>query len=160
FIEDIVVVIDLMVRALDRCGVVTEVLGFTTGSWNGGRARRDWIADGRPRYPGRLNEPCHMISKDAEHSWRRARGGIAVLLKGDLFREGIDGEAIDWACARMASRQEERRILIVVSDGCPMDSATSLANGDRYLDNHLQETVARHEALGEVDIRAIGIGRD
>lgn len=160
FSEEVAVIVDLMVRALERCGVVTEVLGFTTGAWNGGRARRDWIANGCPRYPGRLNELCHIVFKDADRSWRRERPGIATLFKRDLFREGVDGEAIEWACTRMAGRGEERRILIVISDGCPMDSATNRANDDACLDRHLQKTVARWEARGDVELRAIGVGLD
>lgn len=159
-IEAIAVIVDLLVRALEMAGATTEVLGYTTGAWNGGRAHRDWLNGGRPRHPGRLNEVCHVIFKDADRPWRRARTDIAGLLKADLFREGIDGEAVEWACNRMLARSEMRRILIVVSDGCPMDTATNLVNDRFYLNNHLKEVVARHEQLDDVEILALGVGLD
>ena len=117
-----------LIRALEMIGAGTELLGFTTGAWNGGRAYKEWMRSGRPREPGRLNEVCHMVFKDAERSWRRARTDIAALLKADLFREGIDGEAVDWACERLLARPEKRRILIVISDGCPADSEIGRAH--------------------------------
>lgn len=159
-IEAVATLVDVLVRALDTVGVRTEVLGFTTGAWNGGRPYREWLSRGRPRNPGRLNEVCHLVFKGAEESWRRARLGISALLKADLFREGIDGEAVDWACNRMLARREARRILIVISDGCPMDSATGLANDPFYLDNHLKEVVARREREGAIEILAAGVGLD
>jgi cobaltochelatase CobT len=159
-IESIAVLVDVFARALQQAGVASEVLGFTTGAWNGGRVQRDWMAAGRPNHPGRLNELSYMIYKDAESSWRRARPSIAAMLKPDLFREGIDGEAIDWACARMLGRSETRRVLVVISDGCPMDAATNLANDRFYLDNHLKEVVARRERQGEVEIFGVGVGLD
>ena len=159
-IESVAVLVDVLARALQQAGVASEVLGFTTGAWNGGRVQRDWMAAGRPNHPGRLNELSYMIYKDAETSWRRARPSIAAMLKPDLFREGIDGEAIDWACARMLGRSETRRVLVVISDGCPMDAATNLANDRFYLDNHLKEVVARRERQGEVEIIGVGVGLD
>ncbi len=159
-IEPVAVMIDLLVRALEPIGVTTEVLGFTTGAWNGGQAQRDWLSHGRPKHPGRLNEVCYLVFKDADRPWRRARTDIAALLKADLFREGIDGEAVDWACGRMLGRGEGRRILVVVSDGCPMDSATSLANDAFYLDNHLKAVVARHAQQRDVEVLGIGVGLD
>jgi cobaltochelatase CobT len=158
--ETLAAMVDILVRALDMAGVDSEVLGFTTGAWNGGRAAKEWQAAGRPPHPGRLNEVCHLVFKDAARNWRRARAGIAALLKSDLFREGIDGEAVDWACERLLMRDAERRILLVVSDGCPMDSATSLANDAFYLDNHLQQVVARREREGGVEILGLGVGLD
>jgi cobaltochelatase CobT len=140
--------------------VTSEVLGFTTAAWNGGRARLDWLARGRPRHPGRLNEASYLIFKDASTSWRRARGDIAALFKADIFREGVDGEAVEWACARLVARPTARRILIVVSDGSPMDSATAQANDAFYLDSHLKEVVARHEAAGDVEVLGLGVGLD
>lgn len=157
--ERIALAVDLMVRALERCGVTTEVLGFTTGAWHGGRARLDWQRAGRPPDPGRLNELCHLVFKDAGQRWRRARLGIAALLRDELYREGIDGEAVAWACARLRAHEVERRILVVVSDGCPMDTATAAANDEGYLDRHLQQVVAREEA-GGIEIRGIGSGLD
>jgi cobaltochelatase CobT len=159
-IEPVAVMIDVLVRALGMAGVATEVLGFTTGAWNGGRAKLDWFAKGRPKYPGRLNEACHMIFKEGEASWRAARGDIAALFKADLFREGIDGEAVDWACARLVARDETRRILVVISDGSPMDSATAQANDANYLDQHLREVVERHEAARRVEVLGLGVGLD
>ncbi|QFU00816.1 Aerobic cobaltochelatase subunit CobT [Halomonas sp. THAF5a] len=149
-----------LIRALEMIGASTELLGFTTGAWNGGRAYKAWMSGGRPRGPGRLNEVCHMVFKDAERSWRRARTDIAALLKPDLFREGIDGEAVDWACERLLARPEKRRILIVISDGCPADSATNLANDPYYLDNHLKEVVARRTREGQVEVLGLGVGLD
>jgi cobaltochelatase CobT len=159
-IESLAVLVDILVRALQQAGVTSEVLGFTTGAWNGGRVQRDWMAAGRPKHPGRLNELSYIVYKDADTSWRRARLSIAAMLKPDLFREGVDGEAVDWACSRMSGRSETQRVLMVISDGCPMDAATSLANDPFYLDNHLQEVVARHERHGEVDIYGLGVGLD
>ncbi len=159
-IEPVAVLVDVFLRAMQQAGVSTEVLGFTTGAWNGGRVQRDWMAKGRPKHPGRLNEVTYMVYKDAETSWRRARPSIAAMLKPDLFREGVDGEAVDWACARMNGRDEQRRVLIVISDGCPMDTATNLANDPFYLDNHLKDVVARYERQAEVEIFGLGVGLD
>jgi cobaltochelatase CobT len=159
-IEPVAVMIDVLVRALGMAGVATEVLGFTTGAWNGGQAKLDWLAKGRPRHPGRLNEACHMIFKEADASWRAARGDIAALFKADLFREGIDGEAVDWACSRLMARDEARTILVVISDGSPMDSATAHANDPNYLDQHLREVVAKHGAARSVEVLGLGVGLD
>ena len=159
-IESVAMIVDVLVRALEQAGVDSEVLGFTTGAWNGGRARRDWLRAGRPAHPGRLNEVCHMVFKDAQTSWRRARPDIAALLKADLFREGIDGEAVSWACQRMQGRGEGRRLLIVISDGCPMDGATHQANDTHYLDHHLRQVVAQLEQTGQAEIFGVGVGLD
>ncbi|MEQ1806456.1 MAG: cobalt chelatase [Burkholderiaceae bacterium] len=169
--ESVAVLVDLLARALDQIGVATEVLGFTTGAWNGGRAQRDWVRAGRPLHPGRLNEACHIVFKDADTPWRRARLGLAALLKTDLYREGIDGEALEWAVRRFATPsrdahvnaedfdQPTRRLVFVISDGSPMDSATSLANDPHYLDHHLRDVVATHERH-DVEIYGIGVGLD
>lgn len=149
-----------LMRALEMIGANTELLGFTTGAWNGGRSYQAWMRGGRPPGPGRLNEVCHMVFKDADRSWRRARTDIAALLKPDLFREGIDGEAVDWACDRLLARPESRRILIVISDGCPADSATNLANDAYYLDNHLKEVVSRRTREDQVEVLGLGVGLD
>src|SRR5262249_10673481 len=122
--DKVAVLVDVFARALDLAGVSCEILGFTTASWNGGRARRDWIRAGRPARPGRLNEVRHLVVKSADTSWRSARTAIAGLLKLDLYREGLDGEAVHWACERLAIRDERRRVLVVISDGSPMDGAT------------------------------------
>ena len=157
-IEPVAALADILARSLDMVGVDCEVLGFTTGTWNGGRPYREWMASGRPPAPGRLNESCHLVFKQAARNWRRSRAGIAALLKADLFREGIDGEAVDWACERLLAQDSGRRILVVVSDGCPMDSATTLANDAHYLDRHLREVVARREREGAVEIIGLGVG--
>lgn len=159
-LETLATMVDILVHSLDMAGVDSEVLGFTTGAWNGGRAAKEWQSQGRPPQPGRLNEVCHLVFKDAARNWRRDRAGIAALLKADLFREGVDGEAVDWACDRLLARNAERRILLVVSDGCPMDSATGLANDAFYLDNHLKAVVARRERQGGVEILGLGVGLD
>ena len=158
--ESVAMLADVLARALEQAGVASEILGFTTGAWNGGRAQRDWLRAGRPAHPGRLNERCHLVFKSAETPWRRARPAIAALLKADLFREGIDGEAVDWACRRLEARAEERKQLLVLSDGSPMDSATHLANDAHYLDHHLQDVVAGHEQAGRIGIAGIGVGLD
>ncbi len=158
--QAVAVLVDLFARALEQAGAASEVLGFTTGAWNGGLARRDWLNAGQPSHPGRLNEVCHMVFKEADTRWRRSRAGIAALLKSDLFREGVDGEAVDWAVARLQARPEARKLLLVVSDGCPMDGATHLANDAFYLDNHLKQVLQRHERQAQVEICALGVGLD
>ncbi len=158
--ESVAMLVDVFARVLEQTGVASEILGYTTGAWNGGLARRDWQRAGRPPHPGRLNERCHMVFKSADTAWRRARRSIAALLKPDLFREGIDGEAVDWACGRLLKRNEARKLLLVISDGSPMDSATELTNDTHYLDHHLRDTVARHEQAGHIAIGGIGVGLD
>lgn len=152
--------LDIFMRALEQAGVGTEILGFTTLAWNGGRARRDWFAQGRPDAPGRLNEACHLVFKEADTSWRQARSQIVALMKADLFREGIDGEAVQWASQRLLERDVERRILVVLSDGCPMDSATNLANDAFYLDNHLKAVVRQYGQQHGIEIIGLGVGLD
>jgi len=159
-IESVAMIVDVFVRALEQAGVASEILGFTTGAWNGGRALRDWQRAGRPPHPGRLNEQCHLVFKDADTSWRRARAPIAALLKADLFREGIDGEAVRWAHRRLRERPEGRKLLFVVSDGSPMDSATNLANDAHYLDQHLVQELQRIEQAGDVQVFGVGVGLD
>jgi cobaltochelatase CobT len=161
--ETVAVLVDVLVRALEMIDVASEVLGFTTGAWNGGRAQRDWRRAGRPPHPGRLNEACHIVFKAAAQRWRAARTPMAALLRGELFREGLDGEALEWALQRQHSDadadHDERRLVFVVSDGSPMDSATSLANDAHYLDQHLRDVVARHDGAG-VEIYGLGVGLD
>lgn len=159
-IETVATLVDSLVRASEQAGLATEALGFTTGAWNGGRARLQWLTGARPSHPGRLNELCHMVFKSANDSWRRARTDIAALFKADLFREGVDGEAVEWACARLAALPVTRRILVVISDGSPMDAATAQANHASYLDAHLNDVLLRHETLRDVDVVGLGIGRD
>lgn len=159
-IEAVAVLVDVMVRALDQIGIATEVLGFTTNTWNGGRAQREWMRAGRPAHPGRLNETCHMVFKDGDTSWRRARRSMAAMLKADLFREGVDGEAVDWAAARLNARGAARRLLLVISDGSPTDGATALANDAHYLDHHLVDVVGQLESQREVEVYGVGVGLD
>jgi cobaltochelatase CobT len=158
YIESIAMMVDIFGRALDQAEISSEILGFTTGKWNGGRALKDWIAQGRPKNPGRLAERSHLIFKNADTGWRKSRRDIAALLKSPYFREGVDGEAVNWACQRMRKHGEQRKILIVVSDGSPMDSATHQANDEYYLDHHLKQTVERNEAESNVEIYGLGVG--
>ncbi|NRO96647.1 cobalt chelatase [Paraburkholderia sp. NMBU_R16] len=159
-VDTVAVLVDSLVRASEHAGLTTEIQGFTTLAWNGGRARMQWLGKGRPPHPGRLNETCHMVFKAADVGWRRARTDIAALFKADLFREGVDGEAIDWSCRRLAARAVSRRILVVISDGSPMDAATSQANGPSYLDDHLKDVLLRHESVRDVEILGLGMGCD
>jgi cobaltochelatase CobT len=159
----VAVLADTIARTLEMAGAACEVLGFTTGACSGGRAARDWQRAGRPRHPGRLNEALHIVFKEAAMPWRRARPGLAALLEATLFREGIDGEAVQWALARQQARAAdhagERQLLIVVSDGSPMDSATREVNDRHYLDHHLRDVVARAEAQGAF-VFGLGVGLD
>ena len=162
--EAVALLADVLARVLEQAGVAVEVLGFTTAAWNGGRAGKEWHRAGKPPHPGRLNEVRHLVFKEANTSWRRARPGLAALQKNELFREGIDGEAVEWACRRLREAVHddpvERRILIVVSDGSPMDTATNLANDAHYLDHHLRLVVEQQTARGDVEILGLGVGLD
>lgn len=159
-IRSVAILVDSLVRALERVGATTEVLGFTTRAWNGGQAYREWMKSGRPAYPGRLNEICHRVFKPARRTWRQSRTAIAAMFKPDLFREGIDGEAVQWAAMRLLSHDASRRVLVVISDGCPMDTATALTNDEFYLDNHLKQVVAELDRGGQVDVVGVGVGLD
>jgi cobaltochelatase CobT len=158
--QAVAAMVDLLARALELAGATSEILGFTTGAWNGGRAAKDWQRAGRPPAPGRLNEALHLVFKAAETPWRRARRDLAAMLREDAFREGLDGEALQWAARRLRQRPEPRRLLIVVSDGCPMDAATNLANDAHYLDRHLQQVAGDLEQAGDIELAAIGVGLD
>jgi len=157
-IEYVAMMVDVFARALDQAEIGCEILGFTTGDWNGGRVYRQWRAQGRPQHPGRLNERCHLVFKSAQEAWRKSRRNIAALLKTSSFREGLDGEAVEWASSRLLQGNAERRILMVISDGSPMDSATNLANDEYYLDNHLKNTVEKYDTPRGVEIYGIGVG--
>lgn len=159
-IESVAMLVEVTARALEQAGVASEILGFSTGAWHGGRARRDWVQAGRPARPGRLAEVAHFVFKDADTPWRRARPALGAMLKPELFKEGIDGEAVDWACGRLRARDDRRKLLVVVSDGCPMEGATAQANGDGWLDEHLLEVVARHEQAGQIQVFGLGVGLD
>lgn len=157
FSDPVAVLIDVFSRALELAGVGCEVLGFTTAAWNGGRVEREWIRSGRPGNPGRLNEVRHLVIKSADTTYRSARSDIAGLLKLDLYREGVDGEAVEWARGRLEAHDEQRRILVVISDGSPMDRATCLANTPNYLDQHLLDVLATRS---NVEVCALGVGLD
>ena len=151
---------DILGRTLERCGVKVEVLGFTTRAWKGGGARQLWVAAGRPARPGRLNDVRHIIYKDAAHPWRRAHRNIGVMLHPDLLKENIDGEALIWAHSRLLARPEARRILMVISDGAPVDDSTASANDRLFLEKHLRAVITALEAYSPVELVAIGIGHD
>jgi cobaltochelatase CobT len=152
--------VEIFARVLERCGVTCEVLGFTTRDWDGGAPARQWAADGYPEAPGRLNALEHVVIKSADVPWRRARIALGLFLRDEMLKENIDGEALDWAHRRLLARSETRRILLVVSDGTPMDEATLAANGYEYLERHLKTVIAGIEARSPVQLAAIGIGHD
>jgi cobaltochelatase CobT len=152
--------VEIFARVLERCGVACEVLGFTTREWDGGEPGREWAAGGYADRPGRLNALEHIIIKSADTPWRRARAGLGLFMRDGILKENIDGEALLWAHRRLLARPERRRILVVVSDGTPMDEATLAANGFDYLDAHLLDVVQDIEARSPVQLAAIGIGHD
>jgi len=151
---------ELLGRALERCGVKTEILGFTTRTWGGGRARAQWLAAGRPVHPGRISELLHVVYKSADEPWRRARSCLGLMLDDGLLKENMDGEALLWAHQRLLHRPERRRILLVISDGAPRDDATLEANDAGYLERHLHGVIDGIEARGAVELAVIGIGHD
>ena len=151
---------DILARTLERCNVKVEILGFTTKAWKGGQSREKWAEDGRPPHPGRLSDLRHVIYKSADAPWRRVRNSLGLMLKEGLLKENIDGEALIWAHNRLLSRPETRRILMVISDGAPVDDTTSSANGGVYLERHLRETIHFIETQSCVELLAIGIGHD
>lgn len=151
---------DILARTLERCAVKVEVLGFTTRAWKGGVSRERWVADGKPANPGRLNDLRHIIYKSADAPWRRARKNIGLMLREGLLKENIDGEALLWAYRRLLARPEHRRILMVISDGAPVDDSTLSANPGNYLEQHLREVIRDIEGRDLVELIAIGIGHD
>ena len=151
---------DIMARTLERCGVKTEILGFTTRAWKGGQSREDWLAAGRPPTPGRLNDLRHIVYKKADEPWRRARNSLGLMMREGLLKENIDGEALLWAHGRLIARPEERRILMVISDGAPVDDSTLSVNSGVYLERHLRQVIEWIEARSPVQLVAIGIGHD
>lgn len=151
---------DILTRTLERCGVKTEVLGFTTQTWKGGQSRLDWISEGSPENPGRLNDNLQIIYKDADKSYQAARGAFPVMLADDLLKENIDGENLLWAYKRLVKRPEKRKILLVISDGAPVDYATDKHNQANFLDKHLRTVVKGIENQDRVELLAIGIGHD
>ena len=151
---------DILARTLERCGVKVEILGFTTRAWKGGQSREKWVADGKPGTPGRLNDLRHIIYKSADMPWRRGRRNLGLMLREGLLKENIDGEALVWAHSRLLARPEQRRILMVISDGAPVDDATLSANPGNYLEQHLHAVIGWIEARSPVELTAIGIGHD
>ncbi len=151
---------DILARTLERCGVKVEVLGFTTRMWKGGLSRERWIAAGKPANPGRLNDLRHIVYKSADAPWRRARKSLGLMLREGILKENIDGEALLWAHNRLLARQEKRRILMVISDGAPVDDSTLSVNPGNYLERHLREAIAWIETRSPVELIAIGIGHD
>jgi cobaltochelatase CobT len=151
---------DILARTLERCGVQTEVLGFTTRGWKGGQSREAWLAAGRPGNPGRLNDLRHIVYKRAAEPYRRARRNLGLMMREGLLKENIDGEALLWAHNRLIARPEERRILMVISDGAPVDDSTASANGGSYLERHLRQVIEWIEKRSSVELIAIGIGHD
>jgi cobaltochelatase CobT len=151
---------DILARTLERCGVKTEILGFTTRAWKGGQSRETWLAAGRPPQPGRLNDIRHIVYKRADEPWRRARNSLGLMMREGLLKENIDGEALMWAHARLVARPEERRILMVISDGAPVDDSTLSVNSGSYLERHLRQVIGWIESKSPVELVAIGIGHD
>ena len=151
---------DVLARTLERCNVKVEILGFTTRAWKGGQAREQWLQDGRPQVPGRLNDLRHIVYKSADAPWRRARQNLGLMMKEGLLKENIDGEALEWAHRRLVPRNEARRILMVISDGAPVDDSTLSVNPANYLEKHLRDVIAMIERKKHVELLAIGIGHD
>jgi cobaltochelatase CobT len=151
---------DILARTLERCGVKVEILGFTTRAWKGGMAREDWLKAGKPPAPGRLNDLRHIVYKSADAPWRRARKNLGLMMREGLLKENIDGEALIWAHQRLVNRTEQRRILMVISDGAPVDDSTLSVNSGHYLERHLRTVINEIETASPVELIAIGIGHD
>ncbi len=151
---------DILARTLERCGVKVEILGFTTRAWKGGKAKEDWLAAGRPPQPGRLNDLRHVVYKSADAPWRRARRNLGLMMREGLLKENIDGEALMWAHDRLLGRAEQRRLMMVISDGAPVDDSTLSANPGNYLERHLRGVIHWIETRSPVELIAIGIGHD
>ncbi len=151
---------DILARTLERVGVKTEILGFTTKAWKGGQAREHWVRQGKPANPGRLNDLRHIIYKAADNPWRRAHKNLGLMMREGLLKENIDGEALQWAYSRLVNRPEQRKILMVISDGAPVDDSTLSVNSGHYLENHLRKVIGDIETTHRVELVAIGIGHD
>ena len=151
---------DILARTLERCGVKTEILGFTTRAWKGGQSRETWLAAGRPPQPGRLNDVRQIVYKKADEPWRRARNSLGLMMREGLLKENIDGEALLWAHSRLLARPEDRRVLMVISDGAPVDDSTLSVNSGSYLERHLRQVIGWIETKSPVELVAIGIGHD
>jgi cobaltochelatase CobT len=151
---------DILARTLERCGVKVEILGFTTKAWKGGQSRETWLQSGKPPSPGRLNDLRHIVYKSADAPWRRARRNLGLMMREGLLKENIDGEALDWAYKRLLARSEQRRILMMISDGAPVDDSTLSVNAGNYLERHLRHVIEEIEERSPIELIAIGIGHD
>jgi len=151
---------DILARTLERCLVKTEILGFTTKAWKGGKSREKWINENKPNNPGRLNDIRHIIYKSGDVHWRRAKKNLGMLLREGILKENVDGEALLWAYDRIQKRNEKRKILIIISDGAPVDDSTLSVNPGNYLEQNLKNTILKIENNNEIDLIAIGIGHD
>ncbi|PIT68944.1 cobaltochelatase subunit CobT [Bartonella tribocorum] len=151
---------DILAQTLERCGVKVEILGFTTKTWKGGKSREKWLEKHKPHHPGRLNDLCHIIYKSADTPWRRARRNLGLMMQEGLLKENIDGEALIWAHQRLLSRREQRRILMVISDGAPVDDSTLSVNASNYLEKHLRAVIQEIQTHSPIELIAIGIGHD
>ena len=151
---------DILSRTLERCSVKVEILGFTTKNWKGGKSRQEWNRLGKIKSPGRLNDLRHIIYKSADSHWRQSKKNLGLMLKEGLLKENIDGEAITWAFNRLKKRKEERKILMVISDGAPVDDSTLSVNSGDFLEKNLKKIVKFIESKSEIEILAIGIGHD
>ena len=151
---------DILARTLERCGGKVEILGFTTRAWKGGQSREKWLSEGRPPHPGRLNDLRHIVYKQADEPWRRARRNLGLMMREGLLKENIDGEALLWAHNRLIGRVEERKILMVISDGAPVDDSTLSVNSGTYLERHLRQVIGWIEGRSPIELIAIGIGHD
>jgi len=151
---------DILARTLERCGVKVEILGFTTRAWKGGKSREAWLEAGRPANPGRVNDVRHIIYKAADEPWRHARRNLGLMMREGLLKENIDGEALQWAERRLLSRPENRRILMVISDGAPVDDSTQSVNAGNYLEAHLRQVIEEIETRSPIQLVAVGIGHD
>jgi len=151
---------DILARTLERCGVKVEILGFTTRAWKGGQSREAWLQAGKPPSPGRLNDLRHIIYKAADAPWRRSRRNLGLMMREGLLKENIDGEALAWAHSRLAARTEQRKILMMISDGAPVDDSTLSVNAGNYLERHLRYVIEEIETRSSVELIAIGIGHD
>jgi cobaltochelatase CobT len=151
---------DILARTLERCSVKVEILGFTTKAWKGGQSRENWVQGGKPSHPGRLNDLRHIVYKQADAPWRRARRNLGLMMREGLLKENIDGEALMWAHNRLVARPEQRRILMVISDGAPVDDSTLSVNAGNYLERHLRDVIEMIETRSPIEIIAIGIGHD
>ena len=158
--QAVAIMVDIYCRALELAGVSVEILGFTTAGWAGGESIREWRKSGSPEYPGRLNDRLHIVYKDAETSWRRSRYSISSLMNPIHFKEGLDGEALQWAEHRLLNRAEGRKCLVMISDGAPMESATSNHNDPFYLERHLKQVASRIERAGQIELKAISAALD